>query len=217
MEWLQKIGTAAKKDWDSYENIGTATKILGRLRKCEKSPERWSSQGPGAWTPIKPPRSFSRSDYHDDFDDEDDDSDNDDDKDEDDEDEDDDGKLPEASCSAQSQFLVCCERGGQRGKQMSEIWSIIFCWSNMEYRCLHVEKKMIEVNCNDIQIFRYFDEADSWTNVMRIIFLNVILFYSSFYRETFFSFLTVILFFLFFWPWYFFSFFLTVILETGKL
>ena len=84
---------------------------------------------------------------------------------------------------------------------------IIFCWSNMENRCLHVEKKLIEVNCNHIQIFRYFDEADSWTNVMQIIFLNVILFYSSFYRETFFSFFDRDTFFSFFWPWYFFSLF----------
>ena len=41
--------------------------------------------------------------------------------DEDDDDDDDDGELPEASCSAQSQFLGCCEQAGRRGKQMSEI------------------------------------------------------------------------------------------------
>ena len=49
------------------------------------------------------------------------DDDDDDDADADDGDGDDGDELPEASCSAQSQFLGCCEQAGQRGKQMSEI------------------------------------------------------------------------------------------------
>ena len=69
------------------------------------------------------PRSSSHSDDH--YDDggycDDEDDDDDDDDGDDDDDDDDDGELPEASCSAQSQFLGCCEQAGRRGKQMSEI------------------------------------------------------------------------------------------------
>ena len=140
-----EVWLIVNKLWDYLKKYNK----LGWLSKWEKSPERWSSQGPGAWTPTKPPRSFSRSDYDDD---------NDDNEVDDGDDEDDDDELPEASCSAQNQFLWCCERGARRGKQMSEIWSIIFCWSNMEY--LHVEIYLKWI----VMIFRYSDvyEADRW-------------------------------------------------------
>ena len=86
----------------------------------ENWPELWSNPGLGAGTPTRPPRSSSHSDDYcdnDDVDNDDDDADADDVN----GDGDDGDELPEASCSAQSQFLGCCEQAEQRGKQMSEI------------------------------------------------------------------------------------------------
>ena len=96
------------------------TKQLSGLRYLRESvgsgeswPEQWSSQGLGAWTPTKLPRSFFHSDNY---------GDDDDDDDYDDKNEDNDDHLPVASYSAQSQFLGRCEQVAQKDKQMSEIW-----------------------------------------------------------------------------------------------
>ena len=96
------------------------TKQLSGLRYLRESvgsgeswPEQWSSQGLGAWTPTKLPRSFFHSDNY---------GNDDDDDDYDDKNEDNDDHLPVASYSAQSQFLGRCEQVAQKDKQMSEIW-----------------------------------------------------------------------------------------------